>query len=137
MRDGRLERHEQAGLHHRQAHRYPGRGETLCERAEGAEGLDGGVGPDALEAAHDLAAALGREVALDVADGEDEHAQQDDDLYRVVDEEVERAAQLTCRVDSECPQHGGDQFAQPLHLQYLVQDKRPDGSHICSFHINI
>ena len=60
-----------------------------------------------------------------------------DNLYRVVDEEVERAAQLTCRVDSECPQHGGDQFAQPLHLQCLVQDKRPDGSHICSFHINI
>ena len=44
MRDGSLERHEQAGLHHRQAHRYPGRGEALCERSEGAEGLDGGVG---------------------------------------------------------------------------------------------
>lgn len=44
MRDGRLERHEQAGLHHRQAHRYPGRGEALCKRAEGVEGLDGGVG---------------------------------------------------------------------------------------------
>lgn len=38
MRDGSLERHEQAGLHHRQAHRYPGRGEALRERAEGTEG---------------------------------------------------------------------------------------------------
>ena len=44
MRDGRLERHEQAGLHHCQAHRYLGRGEALRERAEGAEGLDSGVG---------------------------------------------------------------------------------------------
>ena len=44
MRDGSLERHEQAGLHHRQAHRYPGRGEALRERAEGTEGLDGGIG---------------------------------------------------------------------------------------------
>ena len=44
MRDGRLERHAQAGLHHRQAHRYPGRGEALCKRAEGAKELDGGVG---------------------------------------------------------------------------------------------
>lgn len=44
MRDGRLERHERAGLHHCQAHRYPGRGEALCERAERADGLDGGVG---------------------------------------------------------------------------------------------
>ncbi len=44
MRDGRLERHEQAGLHRRQAHRYPGRGEALCKRAEGAEGLNGGIG---------------------------------------------------------------------------------------------
>ena len=39
-------------------------------------------------------AAGGREMALDVADGEDEHAQQDDDLHRVIDEEVERAAPL-------------------------------------------
>ena len=44
MRDGRLERYEQAGLHHCQADRYLGRGEALRERAEGAEGLDGGVG---------------------------------------------------------------------------------------------
>ena len=44
MRDGRLERHEQAGLHHRQAHRYPGRGEALRKHAEGAERLDGGGG---------------------------------------------------------------------------------------------
>lgn len=43
MRDGRMERHAQAGLHHCQAHRYPGRSETLCERSEGAEELDGGV----------------------------------------------------------------------------------------------
>ena len=39
MRDGSLERHEQAGLHHRQAHRYPGRGKALCKRAESVEGL--------------------------------------------------------------------------------------------------
>ena len=39
MRDGSLERHEQAGLHHRQAHRYPDRGEALCERSKGVEGL--------------------------------------------------------------------------------------------------
>ncbi|WIK62301.1 site-specific integrase [Gleimia europaea] len=44
MRDGGLERDEQAGLHHRQAHQYRSRGEALRERAEGAEGLDGGVG---------------------------------------------------------------------------------------------
>ena len=41
MRDGRLERYEQVGLHHRQAHRYRSRGEAFRERAEGAEGLDG------------------------------------------------------------------------------------------------
>ena len=43
MRDGRLERREQAGLHHRQAHRCSGRGEALRERSEGVEGLDVGV----------------------------------------------------------------------------------------------
>lgn len=44
MRDSRLERHERAGLHHRQAHRYPGRDEALRKRSKGIEGLDGGVG---------------------------------------------------------------------------------------------
>lgn len=44
MRDGGLERDAQARLHHRQAHRYPGRGEAFRKRAEGAEGFDGGVG---------------------------------------------------------------------------------------------
>lgn len=44
MRNGRLKRHEQAGLHHCQAHRYQGFGEAICERAEGAEGVDDEVG---------------------------------------------------------------------------------------------
>lgn len=43
MRDGRLERRKQAGLHHRQAHRCSGRDEALRERSEGVEGLDVGV----------------------------------------------------------------------------------------------
>ena len=112
-------------------------GAAAAKRRHSSQQRSYHVAPDTLETAHYLAAALRREVALDVADGEDEHAQQDDDLHRVIDEEVERAAPLARCVNAERAQQGGDQFAQPLHLQHLVQDEHSDGFHWRSFHIDV
>jgi hypothetical protein len=47
------------------------------------------------------ARAFGREMALDVGDGEDQHRQQDEDLDHVIDEELHRPAEPRCRVEPD------------------------------------
>ena len=66
---------------------------------------------------------------MDVADDEDHRHQQDDDLDRVIDEEVERTTPGGLGVDAEAREHRGDEVAQPLHFQQLVKDERADFLH--------
>lgn len=104
-------------------------GRARAERRDRPEERSHDVSPDAFEPPEDALAALGREVALDVADDEDHHAEQDDDLDGVVDEEVERASPLGVDVQTECTHEHGHQIREPLHLEHLVHEERADCLH--------
>ena len=104
-------------------------GRARAEWRHRAEERPCDVAADTLEATQDALAALGREVALDVADDEDHHAQQDDNLDGVVDEEMKRASPLRGDVQTECTHEHGHQVREPLHLEHLVHEERADGFH--------
>jgi len=122
------EREPRAGERDEQGDRGAG-----AERRDRPEERPHDVSPDAFEPPEDALAALGREVALDVADDEYHHAKQDDYLDRVVDEEVERVTPLRGDVETQRAHEHRHQVREPLHLEHLVHKERFDCFHSCSY----
>lgn len=104
-----------------------------AERRHRAKQSTYDVAADALEPPQDALAALGREVALNVADDEDHHAEQNDYLDGVVDEEMYRASPLGVDVQTECAHEHGHKIRKPLHLEHLIHKVRADHFHYKSF----
>ena len=100
-----------------------------AERRHGAEQRRDAVGPEAVEAAQDLFAALGREVALDVRNDEDQQAEQPGDLEHVVEKELQTSAEPRARVEPDRRQNRADQPVEPVHAEDLVLNEIPN-SHL-------
>lgn len=103
-----------------------GDGGAGAEGGDGAQKSGNAVGSQAVETTDDFFAALGREVALNVGDKEDQRTQQDGDLNHIVQKELQAAAQPGGGVQPKRAEKGADGAVQPFHAQDLVLEKGPD-----------
>ena len=78
-----------------------------------------------MKPAKDLLRSFRREIALYIGYHENQKTEQYHDLYRIIDEELQTAAQLAFSIKTAGVQQRVDKPVQPFHAEYLILDKVP------------
>ena len=68
---------------------------------------------------------LRREIALYICDYKYQNTEQSQDFYRIIEEELQTAAELAAGIKTADVQQGANQPVQPFHAEYLVLNKAP------------
>ena len=63
---------------------------------------------------------FGREIALNIGYHEDQKTEKHHDLYSIIDEELQTAAELAFGIKTAGVQQRADKPVQPFHSEYLV-----------------
>ena len=89
-------------------------------RRDSSEQSGNAVGADTVESAKYLLRFFRREITLYIGYHKNQKNEQHHDLYRIIDEELQTAAQLAFSIKTAGVQQRADKPVQPFHAEYFV-----------------